>query len=62
MSAPSPLGLLLDVDGPLASTETRTVPEGIITTLARLAQRRVPNGFNTGRSADVLLHSVIAPL
>ena len=62
MSAPAPLGLLLDVDGPLASTETRTVPEGIITTLARLAQRRVPIGFNTGRSADFLLHSVIAPL
>lgn len=62
MSTPSPVGLLLDVDGPVASTETRTVPEGIITTLVRLAQRGVPIGFNTGRSADFLLHSVIVPL
>lgn len=62
MTATSPIGLLLDVDGPVASTETRTVPEGIVTTLVRLAGRGVPVGFNTGRSADFLLHSVIAPL
>lgn len=62
MRAPSPIGLLLDVDGPVASTETRTVPEGIVAALVRLAARGVPVGFNTGRSADFLLHSVIAPL
>jgi len=62
MSAPSPLGLLLDIDGPLASTETRTVPEGVIQTLARLGARGVPVGFNTGRSADYVLHSVLGPL
>ena len=27
MRTPSPIGLLLDVDGPVASTTTRTVPE-----------------------------------
>lgn len=62
MTSPSPIGLLLDVDGPVASTETRAVPEGIVTTLVRLAAARVPVGFNTGRSADFLLHSVIGPL
>ena len=62
MRAPSPIGLLLDVDGPVASTETRTVPEGIIAALVRLGGRGVPVGFNTGRSANFLLHSVIAPL
>lgn len=62
MRTPSPIGLLLDVDGPVASTETRTVPEGIIDVLVRLARRGVPVGFNTGRSTDFLLHSVIAPL
>ena len=62
MRTPSPIGLLLDVDGPVASTETRTVPEGIIDALVRLARRGVPIGFNTGRSTDFILHSVIAPL
>lgn len=62
MRTSSPIGLLLDVDGPVASTETRTVPEGIIDVLVRLARRGVPVGFNTGRSTDFLLHSVIAPL
>jgi len=62
MSAPSPLGLLLDIDGPLASLETRTVPEGVIQTLARLGARGVPVGFNTGRSADYVLHHVLGPL
>lgn len=62
MRTPSPIGLLLDVDGPVASTETRTVPEGIVAALVRLGGRGVPVGFNTGRSTDFLLHSVIAPL
>ena len=46
----------------MASTETRTVPEGIIDVLVRLARRGVPVGFNTGRSTDFLLHNLIAPL
>ena len=62
MRTSSPIGLLLDVDGPVASTETRTVPEGIIDVLVRLARRGVPVGFNTGRSTDFLLHNLIAPL
>ena len=62
MRTSSPIGLLLDVDAPVASTETRTVPEGIIDVLVRLARRGVPVGFNTGRSTDFLLHNLIAPL
>ena len=58
----SPVGLLLDVDGPVASTETRTVPEAMLAALLRLAERRVPIGFNTGRSAEFLLRQLIEPL
>ncbi|MDY6056121.1 haloacid dehalogenase [Micrococcus sp.] len=58
----SPVGLLLDVDGPLASTETRTVPEEILDALAELARRGVPVGFNTGRTVEFLLRNVIEPL
>ena len=48
MRTSSPIGLLLDVDAPVASTETRTGPEGIIDVLVRLARRGVPVGFNKG--------------
>ena len=58
----SPVGLLLDVDGPVASTETRTVPERIVGSLARLLASGVPVCFNTGRSADFLLRRVLSPL
>ncbi|WP_313823273.1 haloacid dehalogenase [Citricoccus sp.] len=57
-----PLGLLLDVDGPIASPETRRVPDGIIRALVTLADRGIPVVFNTGRSADFVLQSVAAPL
>lgn len=55
-------GLLLDVDGPVASPETRRVPEGIIQALVRLGERGVPVVFNTGRSSQFLLQQVFAPL
>lgn len=57
-----PLGLLLDVDGPIASPVTRRVPEGILTALVGLADRGIPVVFNTGRSADFILQHVAAPL
>lgn len=62
MTSRAPLGLLLDVDGPLASTETRQVPDGILASLAELAWRRIPVGFNTGRSVEFLVRNVVEPL
>jgi hypothetical protein len=58
----SPVGLLLDVDGPVASTETRSVPPQIVASLVRLLAAGVPVCFNTGRSADFILHTVLTPL
>lgn len=57
-----PVGLLLDVDGPLASPETRTVPDGILRALVDLTDRGIPVVFNTGRSAQFVLHQLLAPL
>jgi hypothetical protein len=58
-----PLGLLLDVDGPIASPVTRTIAIGsIVTDLARLADAGVPVVFNTGRSDAFLREEVIRPL
>ncbi|MEO9247264.1 haloacid dehalogenase [Citricoccus nitrophenolicus] len=57
-----PVGLLLDVDGPIASPETRRVPDGILTALVQLAGRGIPVVFNTGRSADFILQQLAAPL
>lgn len=62
MRTPSPVGLLLDVDGPIASTETRTVPRDVLDSLAELARRGVPVGFNTGRSVEFLLRHLVEPL
>jgi hypothetical protein len=59
----SPLGLLLDVDGPIASPDTRSISRpSIITDLIRLARGNVPIGFITGRSADFIREQVVAPL
>ncbi|MFK4761792.1 hypothetical protein ACI3KS_12725 [Microbacterium sp. ZW T5_45] len=58
-----PLGLLLDVDGPIASPVTRSIaiPE-IAADLAELANRGIPIAFNTGRSDAFLREQVIPPL
>ncbi|NHI17001.1 hypothetical protein [Microbacterium excoecariae] len=62
MSAP-PLGLLLDVDGPLASTRTRTLRlPAIARDLVALAQAGCPVVFNTGRSVDFLAERLLPAL
>lgn len=63
MTAPALLGLLLDVDGPIASPVTRSIaiPE-IAHDLAELANLGVPIAFNTGRSDAFLREQVVPPL
>lgn len=59
----SPLGLLLDVDGPIASPVTRTITTpSIVTDLVALAAANVPIAFITGRSAAFIREEVVAPL
>lgn len=59
----SPLGLLLDVDGPIASPVTRTIATpSIITDLLLLASANVPIAFITGRSASFIREQVVGPL
>lgn len=64
MSSPSPLlGLLLDVDGPIASPVTRTIAiDSIVSDLVALADAGIPVVFNTGRSDAFLREEVVAPL
>ncbi|XUK63619.1 Hydroxymethylpyrimidine pyrophosphatase [Plantibacter sp. RU18] len=55
------LGLLLDVDGPIASPITRTINiPSIAEDLVALANAGVPIAFNTGRS-DAFLREVVVP-
>jgi hypothetical protein len=57
------LGLLLDVDGPIASPLTRTIAQpGIVADLRTLLAAGVPVVFNTGRSDTFLREQVIGPL
>ncbi|MBO0980786.1 hypothetical protein [Microbacterium sp. SD291] len=57
------LGLLLDVDGPIASPVTRTIAiPSIVRDLAALADAGIPMAFNTGRSDAFLREQVIPPL
>ncbi|WP_394251210.1 Cof-type HAD-IIB family hydrolase [Arthrobacter pityocampae] len=55
-------GLLLDVDGPVASPVTRTVPAGIIADLLTLAAAGWPVVFNTGRSDAFIRRQVMEPM
>ncbi|WP_036332682.1 Cof-type HAD-IIB family hydrolase [Modestobacter caceresii] len=61
MSTP-PLGLLLDVDGPLASPETRAVDPSLLEDLRRLLAAGVPVVLNTGRSVDFVGERLLGPL
>lgn len=60
-SAPR-LGLLLDVDGPVASPVSRTVRPAIIRDLVSLAVAGWPVIFNTGRSDDFIRQQVMQPM
>ncbi|WP_440710170.1 hypothetical protein [Herbiconiux sp. YIM B11900] len=62
-SATPDLGLLLDVDGPVASPVTRTIAiPSIAADLVSLANAGVPIVFNTGRSDGFLRAEVVGPL
>jgi hypothetical protein len=62
VDAPPPLGLLLDVDGPVASPLTRTVAEPLLADLRTLLAAGIPVVLNTGRSAAFAVEHVLAPL
>jgi hypothetical protein len=57
-----PLGLLLDVDGPLADPGTRTVAPGLLEDLHRLLAAGIPVVLNTGRSVDFVAERLLGPL
>ncbi len=61
MSVP-PLGLLLDVDGPVASPITRTAAPPLLADLRRLLAAGIPVVLNTGRSAAFVGERVLRPL
>ncbi|NYJ08174.1 hypothetical protein [Petropleomorpha daqingensis] len=61
MSAP-PLGLLLDVDGPVSSPLTRTVSPQLLGDLRRLLSAGIPVVLNTGRSAEFVTERILDPL
>lgn len=57
------LGLLFDVDGPIASPVTRTIAiRSIVTDLVAMTAAGVPIAFITGRSGDFIRNQVVAPL
>lgn len=58
-----PLGLLLDVDGPISSpVERRIAIPSIVDDLVALARCGVPIAFITGRSDAFMRENVVAPL
>ncbi|WP_104523593.1 Cof-type HAD-IIB family hydrolase [Blastococcus atacamensis] len=57
-----PLGLLLDVDGPVVSPATRTVAQALLADLAALLDAGVPVVLNTGRSVAFTREHVLEPL
>lgn len=57
------LGLLFDVDGPIASPVTRTINiRSIVTDLVAMTAAGVPIAFITGRSGDFIRNQVVTPL
>ena len=57
-----PVGLLLDVDGPVADPGTRTVAPALLEDLRRLLVAGMPVVLNTGRSVDFVSSRVLGPL
>ncbi|HEY0259695.1 MAG TPA: hypothetical protein VGC18_07580 [Lacisediminihabitans sp.] len=63
MTSSPQLGLLLDVDGPIASPVTRTINlQSIVDDLVALAGLGVPIAFNTGRSDVFIRDRVLKPM
>lgn len=63
MTTPAPFGLLLDVDGPIASPiERRIVIDSIVSDLLTLAAAGIPIAFITGRSDAFMRDQVVARL
>lgn len=63
MTHPAPFGLLLDVDGPVASPVSRTIAiESIVSDLLILAAAGIPIAFITGRSDAFMRSQVVARL
>jgi hypothetical protein len=59
----APFGLLLDVDGPIASPESRRIAiESIVDDLLTLASAGIPIAFVTGRSDAFMREEVVARL
>ena len=62
-NSPAPVGLLLDVDGPIASPITRSIAiPSIIDDLVFLTGAGVPIAFITGRSDAFIRDNVMVPL
>ena len=62
-NSPAPVGLLLDVDGPIASPITRSISiPSIVDDLVFLAAAGVPIAFITGRSDAFIREKVMTPL
>jgi len=59
----APFGLLLDVDGPIASPESRRIAiDSIVSDLLTLASAGIPIAFITGRSDAFMREQVVARL
>jgi len=57
-----PLGILLDVDGPVSSPDTRTVAPPLLEDLRTLLAAGIPVVLNTGRSVDFVAARILGPL
>jgi hypothetical protein len=62
VDTPPPFGLLLDVDGPVASPVTRTVAPPLLADLRALLGAGVPVVLNTGRSDAFVTERILEPL
>ncbi|PRY11552.1 hypothetical protein [Kineococcus rhizosphaerae] len=63
MTTAPPFGLLLDVDGPIASPVTRSISApGLLDSLLELLAAGIPVVFNTGRSDEFLREQVVGPI
>jgi hypothetical protein len=57
-----PLGILLDVDGPVSSPETRTVAWALLDDIHALLAAGIPVVLNTGRATAFVGEHVVGPL